>query len=253
MITSVLKDLGLSDAEIKLYLKMLGSAPLSARQIAENLGIPRASAYDKLRILIDHGLALELAEGNKKVFVLNNPEHLLARLQEKIDHLEQDRIAFTAALPELQNRHRYVKPEVKYYDSEKGIRHIFSDILWYENITLKNIVSFDEAPKVLDQEFRQYFERKRLEKNIAYQIITSSRERRKTVSSSVLHATEKLPLTDIRIAPNNQRWNMSKIIYADKVAYISSKQEGFGFVVQSLDAVELATIEFDLFWQLAKP
>ena len=46
---------------------------------------------------------------------------------------------------------------------------------------------------------------------------------------------------------------MSYWIYADKVAFISSKKEGFGFIVHSRDFAGLQKVQFDEMWRVSDP
>ncbi len=48
-------------------------------------------------------------------------------------------------------------------------------------------------------------------------------------------------------------WGMSYWLYEDKVAFISSKDESFGFVIHSKDFSNLIRSQFDIIWKLSKP
>jgi hypothetical protein len=60
-------------------------------------------------------------------------------------------------------------------------------------------------------------------------------------------------LREIRIAPNNISFSMGYWIYGNKIAFISSKREAFGFIIESKELVEMLSTQFELMWQLSKP
>ena len=60
-------------------------------------------------------------------------------------------------------------------------------------------------------------------------------------------------LRQLRIAPEKMTWNMGHAIYDDKVAFISSKKEAFGFIVHSQDFADLMRVQFEEIWDISKP
>lgn len=48
-------------------------------------------------------------------------------------------------------------------------------------------------------------------------------------------------------------WSMGYWIYADKVAFVSSRKETFGFVVHSRDFAETQKAQFKAIWDISRP
>ena len=42
-------------------------------------------------------------------------------------------------------------------------------------------------------------------------------------------------------------------MYEDRVVFLSSEKEGFGFVVHSKDFVDLIRLQFEQIWKVSKP
>ena len=59
MDTKILKEIGLTDTEIKIYLALLSLGATSAGKIVEDTGIYRKNLYDALNKLIEKGLTSE--------------------------------------------------------------------------------------------------------------------------------------------------------------------------------------------------
>src|SRR3954447_23275627 len=92
---ALLEDLGLSKTEAKVYLCLLGEAPLPAATIADRTATSRSSVYLILRSLVDKGL-IDAGAGYSSRYHAAPPDRALAAL------LERDRL-------ELDNRRQQVK------------------------------------------------------------------------------------------------------------------------------------------------
>ena len=60
-------------------------------------------------------------------------------------------------------------------------------------------------------------------------------------------------LREIRIAPKDIGFSMGYWIYGNKVAFISSKKEAFGFIIESKELAEMLSSQFEVMWKLSKP
>ena len=47
-------------------------------------------------------------------------------------------------------------------------------------------------------------------------------------------------------------WDMGYWMYEDKVAFLSSEKEGFGFVIHSKDFANLIKVQFEEIWKVSK-
>jgi len=83
MNTTLLKDIGLTDTEIKIYLALLSLGATPAGRIVEQTGVYRKNLYDALNKLVEKGLVSYVIEHKKKFFQAKNPENLEKYLDEK--------------------------------------------------------------------------------------------------------------------------------------------------------------------------
>src|SRR5215469_2171027 len=83
-IIDYLKQLDLSDAEAKLYLRLLQSGPTSVRDLAQTVDIKRTTAYFYIDQLVEKGLIMKLVRGSKKLVAANEPENLKTLVEEKV-------------------------------------------------------------------------------------------------------------------------------------------------------------------------
>ncbi len=95
MNTDALKELGMSDVEIRIYLALLREGEMTATMISEKTGVYRPSVYDNLKQLIDSGLVSHITVTGKTYFRASTPKKLLAILNEKKEKIAQ-------LIPELE-------------------------------------------------------------------------------------------------------------------------------------------------------
>lgn len=98
---ALLEDLGLSKTEAKVYLCLLGQAPLPAATIADRTGTSRSSVYLILRSLVDKGL-IDAGAGYSSRYHAAPPDRALTALleRERIEH-ENRKHQVEQVLPDL--------------------------------------------------------------------------------------------------------------------------------------------------------
>lgn len=130
MIENILKQFGLTEKEIKIYLTLLPLGPSSVRKVAEESGINRGTTYDILKSLINQGLASYYHKDKKQYFSAEDPESLVQAVKNKQNSLRRLEEKVTAAIPELKSLAKSgQKPVVKFYQGARGIRNILQDVL----------------------------------------------------------------------------------------------------------------------------
>ncbi len=120
----LLKKLGFSENEIKIYLAALECGISSAQTIAETAKVKRTTAYSVLSYLISRGVVGKTKIKGKTRFVPEPPQRLLLLVKE----MEQ---GIRNSMPELEaiyNKNE-VRPKVTFYESIEGIKNVFEDTL----------------------------------------------------------------------------------------------------------------------------
>ncbi len=252
MLDRILNELDLSMNAQRVFSDLLDKGPSTARQIAERLAMPRPSIYDNLRLLIDKGLVTERDEENKKIFSIDDIQNIPELLQSRIDSLENEKDAFKELLPSLLKKVDFIEPKIKFYSGKEGLRQVMNHIMWHRDITTTLMWPMQEIIRVLGADYLEELNRKRLKRHIAIRGI---------YPHSTKPDFKKYPflgvsgghLREIRLAPKDMAWDMGYWMYADKVAFISSQKESFGFVVHSRDFANLMKTQFEAIWKISKP
>ncbi|MBU0471921.1 MAG: helix-turn-helix domain-containing protein, partial [Nanoarchaeota archaeon] len=119
-----LKQIGLSDGEIKVYLALLklGVSPVS--NIKEETNLHRTTIYDFVEKLLNKGLASYVIKNKVKYFKAAHPDKLLSFVKEKEDNIKE-------ALPELIKLTEFEREEIKVevYKGKEGFKTLLNDYL----------------------------------------------------------------------------------------------------------------------------
>ncbi|MFH1828817.1 MAG: helix-turn-helix domain-containing protein [Nanoarchaeota archaeon] len=120
----VLQDLGLSEAEAKVYLALIETGSTLAGLIIKKTGLHRGTTYQILQRLKEKGLVSSIVKGKKQYFEPASPDRLMDVLKERQENLQ-------GILPSLKQKLEASKEkqEVTVYYGIKGIRSAMDKML----------------------------------------------------------------------------------------------------------------------------
>ena len=124
MYEDLLRDIGLSPNEARVYETLLKTGEASVQTISNKSGVHRRNVYDSLSKLIEKGLASEIFIKGEKNFKATNPRRILDLLKEKEERVNK-------LLPEMQAKYEAVeeKEEAYIYRGIEGVKNYLQDIL----------------------------------------------------------------------------------------------------------------------------
>jgi len=130
-IIPILKQFGLSEKEIKIYLALLKLGPSSVRKLAEATTINRGTVYDILKGLLKISLVSYYHKATRQYFVAEDPAKLVEATDNKISQLSEVKERISQIIPELKSWHDQAgtKPVVKYYEGYPGVKTVLQDVL----------------------------------------------------------------------------------------------------------------------------
>lgn len=129
-IIPALKQFGLSDKEIKVYLALLNYGPCSVRMLAQLAKINRGTTYDILKSLQKEGLVSYYHKATKQFFVAEDPSLLYGALEKRMNALENVKKDFGRIIPELKSLFNNAdKPVVTFYEGFSGVKTVLADVL----------------------------------------------------------------------------------------------------------------------------
>jgi sugar-specific transcriptional regulator TrmB len=243
-IKAALRRLELSDNEQAIYLSLLREGQAGARVLAARTAITRPSVYDQLKSLITLGLVVELDIEGKALFAAADIKYLDALLADRIDRLTQSRESLAESLSELQLSLETVTPKLRFFEGGEGIKQLLKDIMWHDNTTLHIIWPMAAMNEVFDGAFLRWFDERRQKRHLPVHVLWPFGTK---VATQTLFTTGEKDSS--RVLVKGASIPMASIIYANKVANISSSAEAFGFIVESKEFATSERVKFDALWR----
>lgn len=124
MYEAELKELGLTDNEIKVYLVLLEHGVLNPTKLAERTGLHRSYIYDTLERLLDKGIINTVLVNNKKHYQPVDPKALREIFELKLRQLD-------TILPQLSGLFASTKEEtrIELHRGKRVYRTLIKDLL----------------------------------------------------------------------------------------------------------------------------
>ncbi|MBW2966740.1 hypothetical protein KY342_06575 [Candidatus Woesearchaeota archaeon] len=240
MIEENLKEFGLTDKEIKVYLALLKLGTALVQDIAKKAGTYRTYTYEILKSLKEKGLVSYVIKSGKQYFEVAEPEKLLNILKEKEGKIGK-------IMPDLKKIYKSAveKPKIEFYEGKEGLKTILDDLIR----TRKEILVYCSTRKQL-QLLRFYFPnfiRRRVKAKIRTKVIT---ERSKEAIE--IHKKDKEELREMKFLPKDMEFPTSTNIYGNKVAILSLEKDIVGIIIESESITNSQRMVFDLLWGIAK-
>lgn len=125
---TLLKTLGFTESEAKIYLISLEMGPSSVQDIARKAKVSRVTTYAVIESLTERGLMSSVQKGKKTNYMAETPERLVSFVQSRMREMESTLKAVEAGITDLRLLQRGEKPVVKIFEGPEGIKAILEDI-----------------------------------------------------------------------------------------------------------------------------
>lgn len=247
----VLRNLDLSDEEIKAFLFLLENGAQTAGDLAKKTGLSRPSLYGFMHKMQKKGLVIESQKNKVKTFTASSKEKVSQLFEEKIKALEEGKNAVERAYREVMKMGAMVSPKFQMFEGKEGMKQVLKDMLLYKNIETKAYWPIKAMIEILGEEFFKALNKERIKNRLYTRAIWPQNQVVKIATHPYLGTGEKF-LREIRVAPKDIGFSMGYWIYGNKVAFVSSRREAFGFIIESKELVEMLSSQFEVMWTLSK-
>jgi len=221
----LLKELGISDGEIKVYSAILNIGISSINKIHEKTGMERRNIYDILNKLIEKGFVSYNIEKGKKIYQCSSPKVLLERIKNKEEKLKE----LEKQMPEISAVYENSKPSImaQIYRGKDGIRTVFEDMLNYKENYF--IGGGHYIIKLLPHYWANYNQRRI---NLKVKWVNLWRDELRKEANPLL-------LEDIKILPKEFSGYPNVVfIYGNKTANVLWSEDFFAFVIESKEIAD---------------
>lgn len=247
----ILKEFGLNDIEIKVYLAALefGASPASA--IAKQAGLNRITSYEALKRLSKNGLIKIRAKKGTgvKYFIAEDFSVFKEKMEQKKN--DMDELINKMEIIEPQIRSMYSrnegKPEVYFYEGKEGIKNVLLDTLNHNSQESLGFASADFLEIGFDKKFLEKYWEKRTKLKVPARGIMP-----KTKSAELLFNEERnrKDLRRVKFIPaGNYPFQDEIEIYGDNVGIICmAKGNEHGVIIRSKSIANSFKSLFELVW-----
>ncbi len=242
-LSKTLEKIGLSDKEAKVYIAALELGKFSVLSLANKTGIKRPTCYLILDELIKRGLISTFPKAKKVIYMAEHPNALLKQIADAYATAKE-------LMPELQSlmTTSHERPELRVYSGQKGIQNIY-ELMLDEGFDLYYITSTKELVEAAGKDFIDDWIARRIKKGVkTFRISVWEKE----MHEIPLYRGSRENMRTVRFAPKGFTTPYTIYIYGKKVAFISTKKDLFGFIVESADLAISMKALFDVLWGVSK-
>jgi sugar-specific transcriptional regulator TrmB len=241
-----LKEAGLPNNDVKVYLALLDLGSALAGEITKKSGVNRTNVYDSLDKLIERGLVSYVIQANRKYFEATTPESLIKYLDEKESNIKKQKKLINNILPELESRRALSQEtyEATIYKGKKGLKSIAEDVLK----TKSTLLAFGAEGRFVET-FRHYAAQWHMRRNklkIPVKIIYNEKIRKNKLKA-------RFPILQMKFNSHMDDTPATTWIYGDKVAIVIWQgKEPIATLIRSNPIAKSYKQFFNILWQNSK-
>ncbi|MBI1970903.1 TrmB family transcriptional regulator [Candidatus Woesearchaeota archaeon] len=239
MDTKPLEDLGLTNAEIRIYLALLELGTATAGPILDKTGLQNSVVHLTLNKLVEKGFVTFVKEGKVNHYQAANPKHIINFINEKKQRFED-------ILPELLLKQKYTKekPEIIAFRGIKGIKELLLELLDAGGNEHNTFGSTVKSLMLGDVWWVEYHAM-RAKKGIAAKLIFNE-------SLKEWCDTNKYPAAEYKFTKAGFEPLTETIIRNDKIGIIVWTDKPLGIIIHQKEAAESYDKFFQMMWGMGE-
>lgn len=233
-----LKEAGLSENEVQVYLTLLKAGPLTSYSLSKKTSLSRGYLYELLEKLHEKGIISEVTKDTKKHYRATPPKQLQALLQYKLENL-------SAIIPQLEKIEGVWKEETK-VDVYKG-KYAYKTLL---NGVIGTVQEKEEVLVLgIDEELLMNLEPRYLKRYfaIAKRLHITERVIVKKGTKILIEAET----TEYRFLPEELIGKIVQFVYGNKVAILMLSEPLNLIIIEDKYIAATYRKQFDVLWGMA--
>jgi sugar-specific transcriptional regulator TrmB len=242
----ILKEIGLTEAETKVFIELSKIDSAMASEIAEKVGIYRTNIYDIFESLIKKGLVSYIIKSNRKHFIASKPQKLLGYLKEREEKIKEQEKQVQDLIPILLKLKQPKKEELKaeIYRGKEGLKALLEDMLNNCN-RMYYCLGYSAVSSKIIPYYYLHWNKRRIKMKVS----------RKMIAKEQMKDNEfvKSPLTKVKFLPDSYDIPISTMIYGNKIwVLILTDDDHISLLIESEKLAKSFTNYFNQLWKLAK-
>ncbi len=234
---------GFSDKKTKVYLTLLELGEASVASIAAMAQLKRTTVYSILPELQSEGHVSLVKRSGKKTYFIEDPRNLKVSLEERAKMID-------SVIPHLQSLHNVFpyKTKITLYEGVGGIKDIYREVVnsVAPGDTILSYTGMTDFQRVFPEEIGDYYVKERVKKKIINRTITTD-----SIEAKKWKARAKEELREVKIIKDSAHaFSGDMKIFANKVAFLSYKENFMGVIIESKEISAMHRSWYDKFWEL---
>ncbi len=250
-VSDYLEKLALSEIEIKLYLSLLESPPITVRELARKTSMGRTTSYPYIDLLLEKGLIKKIVRGSHTFVGVNPPEESLRQIiEQKAQTVKSIKDEFPEIIKTLQTSLPQVREveedTIKYFKGIQNARNIYLEALRADELCSyiwidKTEPLFPSNAHVFSEAFQK--NRKLNIREIIYDPESSAAPSKESRSQTGRYFYKYMP-------KSKKLSSEDILIYNGKVAVINFRGGKTSVVLQNYDLYNNFKEIFELLWSM---
>ena len=254
MLDRIFAKFGLGNKEVEIYLTLLEAGASTVGELSKKVDIPRTTLYSLLDSLAVLGLVVQGERDGTKLWHAEPPTRVSELIDSRMNTWQETKEKFAGILTHLESRHvtDIVSPHFTYFEGREGVKNVLRDMLRYREIVTQAFWPIRDMIEILGEDFFNELNVRRIRQKLYTQAIWP-KAKVVDIKRNIFLGVGKEFYREIREAPKGIECSMGYWAYHNKVAFVSSRQESFGFIVESAEFRQLLKTQFEVLWQMSEP
>ena len=247
---SGLKEAGLTDGEIKVYLALLEIGSSTTGPIVKKSDISRSIIYQILEKLMQKGLVSKIIKEKTNYFQATEPNKILEYIDRREKEVEENRKNVEKLLPELLLKQKMsIKSETNMYFGFEGIKTAVSDHLYSKLKKGEEFYCFG-VHAFQTEKYHSYWQqdhRRRVKAGIKIKIMFN-----KDTDKKILENRNSFKDCDARYMPTDVKTPAWFLTYKDTTTIILQYPTEIAVEIVNQEVTDSFQAYFEEFWKRSK-
>jgi len=246
-IKDALLQLGLSEKEAEVYIAVLQDADSTILTIAKVTKLSRGTAFDIVERLKAKGFVAEVKRGKKRKIIVESPTNTMYKSLDVIhDKFFRTKKMVEETLPLIKSitAESDFKPQIRVYTGESGFKRVWDEILSFGGKSFLSIARIETFVQFMGEDFLNEIQNRKVKAGISSRAINEN-----SAMAQKMVEVDKAASRETRLTPNGFEFPSSEIIFGDKIAMFSTREENIIVVIESKDFAQTHRIYFEMMWK----
>lgn len=246
-IIKVLKDIGFTEGESKVYLSLLESGESKVGPIIKSSKISRSKVYDILERLIQKGIVSKIGK-NKVLFYRSfEPRSILNLIKEKEKKLREKESIIKDLLPNLESLSSKKDVKVMVYEGYEGFKSVIDKtISELKKRDIYEAMGISKTTEGMKNYAAKIYQTQKLKKFRARSIFDEL--------GAYKISERKNPLHETRVLPKGWHTPALFTVYRDNVGiHMGNDEKIISILIKNEDIAQSFRTSFEAMWSISKP